>query len=1579
MSTAIIKDFVTNNGLEVEESITLGDKTVTSLVDSSTVNTIVTSPSVASSIVVAGGASTKTYDSADLLPLSGNTSGELAFVNTTNRLYLWNGSGWYGIALINTSPTFDVGGAPASSYTLDSNGGSPTTITLNATDPEGASIQYSYLSSDASSFATISQSNNVFTVTALSDSALDSNGYAFGGTFDVTFRASDGVNIVPAISSFTITIEVNYDWATSTQQGSRFTTAQTSGAAFFGYSVGMSQSGNSLIVGARGETLQANGSSGNSKGTASIYTRSGTTWSFQQRLVSSSYTSSEQFGYSVDMSGDGNAVVIGSPFKIKTGETYQTGGAQIWLKNEDDTWEFESQLFPPVDVYSSNETDHYFAQAVAIDGTGSRIVIGARGKNHTVNPVRSDVGAVFVYKNSGVQYYNVESATSLTGKSVNAEDADGTGFEFNNDGTKMYITGYATDSIYQYSLSTAFDVSTATYDNVSLDISATNPYPTCLKFNNDGTKLWVVSPNSTAGTSESIYEYGFTTPYDLSTASYSNVNIDLSSQESRPHGIDFSPDGTKMFMIGWTDDRVFQYDLSTAWDITSLTFSKSSFVISSQDGVPKGLALNGDGTKIFITGDTYNKIFIYNLSTPYDVSSMTYSGNSIDASEGSPFQVGFNNDGSRMYLLGIGSNMRQWKTAFINYALESILYNNDKDQSAGWGSSVSITPDGSTMAIGGRDYSGGRGMFYVFKRSGTSWSQFGNRVVASDGASNDYFAGGYTNGFGIDISGNGNTIVAGAVGDDDNSQSMSGSVYIYENTSTSTYDVGNMVYTQRNFDFDLLGSNERRDAAGFAFNNDGTKLFMGDYATDAIHQYSLSSPYDVSSAVYDYIGFDVSDRVEYIYGLRFKPDGTSFYIVDYNLDDIFQYNLSTAWDITSASYANTLDVSTNANNPYGFSFKPDGTKLFVVGNNSDIIAAYNLSTAWDISSASYASENFSVTSQASNPQDVIFNSAGTKMYVLCVQNDRIYQYSLSTAWDVSSASYDSVSFYLYNYVYGESIGEGRQIEFNSDGTRLWIVDSSQSKIFEFSTTTPTWTETKLTSPNPSSSGYYGHDVAIDDENSVIIVGANRENSNTGRVYVYQRTGATWNSSTVQKKELASLTSDLQTNNEFGWSVAVSRGGADAVVGATEVDVGSSTQAGAIYIFTAPKTTVLDWTTGSLSQTIDGLPTQYNRYSEKFGTDCDLSSNGDYAVIGSPDFLNAGRTFIFYRSGSTWSQQAAIDPPAGGQMGSSVAINNDGDTAIVAATSENYSGAAYGAVYIYTRSGSTWSQQARLTSSYNVAGTSRFGNGDETDQGKGVDISDDGNVVIIGAINEDPSNIANAGRAYIFRRSGSTWSLDAALQASDPQAGDVFGWSVSISGDGNYAVIGAREEAGGSGNPYSSIGASYVFTYSSGSWSQQAKLTPNPLASAQRSGHSVGIDQDGDTIAVGALYETTTATNSGAVYVFTRSGSTWTQQETLKANDAAAHDNLGTSVDISNDGDIISVGAMNEDDSSTTNNGAIYIFKRSGSSWSQVKKFAGTLTDQKLGKQHRMSKDATVIISGDYKYNSNQGRAYIFEA
>ena len=215
MPTADQKDFIVDNGLDANESIKLGEQTVTSLVDSALVSTVAREPANASVIALAGGASSKAYDSAELLPTSGNDSGDFGYVASTNRLYLWNGSGWYNIALVNTSP--NVTTEPDTNYSFDSIGHS-LIVTLVATDPEGLDITYTHTSDSASTFATISQDSGVFTITPLSQSALDSNGVSEGGTFSITFKATDGVNIVPKVSSFTLNL-------VSTIANSKYTSA----------------------------------------------------------------------------------------------------------------------------------------------------------------------------------------------------------------------------------------------------------------------------------------------------------------------------------------------------------------------------------------------------------------------------------------------------------------------------------------------------------------------------------------------------------------------------------------------------------------------------------------------------------------------------------------------------------------------------------------------------------------------------------------------------------------------------------------------------------------------------------------------------------------------------------------------------------------------------------------------------------------------------------------------------------------------------------------------------------------------------------------------------------------------------------------------------------------------------------------------------------------------------------------------------------------------------------------------------------------------------------------------------------
>jgi hypothetical protein len=204
MPTAIKKNFILSDGLEVEQSIKIGNQSFTKLLDSSAVLNVAQETSTASNISKAAGLICKNYDSASLLPTSGVDSGEFGFVTSTDRLYIWNGSGWYNIALVNTTPTLST--TPDSSYSMDSVGAS-LSITILATDPEEVPITYSHVASDsAADLVSITQDSGVFTVTPLTQAQLDSNGYSEGGTFTITFKASDGVNIAPAVSSFTLTL-----------------------------------------------------------------------------------------------------------------------------------------------------------------------------------------------------------------------------------------------------------------------------------------------------------------------------------------------------------------------------------------------------------------------------------------------------------------------------------------------------------------------------------------------------------------------------------------------------------------------------------------------------------------------------------------------------------------------------------------------------------------------------------------------------------------------------------------------------------------------------------------------------------------------------------------------------------------------------------------------------------------------------------------------------------------------------------------------------------------------------------------------------------------------------------------------------------------------------------------------------------------------------------------------------------------------------------------------------------------------------------------------------------------------------
>lgn len=263
----------------------------------------------------------------------------------------------------------------------------------------------------------------------------------------------------------------------------------------------------------------------------------------------------------------------------------------------------------------------------------------------------------------------------------------------------------------------------------------------------------------------------------------------------------------------------------------------------------------------------------------------------------------------------------------------------------------------------------------------------------------------------------------------------------------SGYDIANASYDNKSFAVTSQENNPR----AVAFKSDGTKMYVSGVQNSTVYQYSLSTEWDVSTASYDNVSMGTFSQSNGPQGLAFKSDGTVLFVAASSEDRVYQYNLSTAWDLSTASYASkNFSVSGQDGTPSGLFVKPDGTITYVIGDGSDTVYQYTLSTAWDASSGSYANKSFSIVSQDNGAQDLYFNDAGTKMFVVGGQNDKVYQYSLSTAWDVSTASYDSVDFSFTSQI---TAGNPMGLAFKPDGTKMYTCDYNSATVYQYTTGT----------------------------------------------------------------------------------------------------------------------------------------------------------------------------------------------------------------------------------------------------------------------------------------------------------------------------------------------------------------------------------------------------------------------------------------------------------------------------------------------------------------------------------------------
>lgn len=354
----------------------------------------------------------------------------------------------------------------------------------------------------------------------------------------------------------------------------------------------------------------------------------------------------------------------------------------------------------------------------------------------------------------------------------------------------------------------------------------------------------------------------------------------------------------------------------------------------------------------------------------------------------------------------------------------------------------------------------------------------------------------------------------------------------------------------------------------------------------------------------------------------------------------------------------------------------------------------------------------------------------------------------------------------------------------------------------------------------------------------------------------------------------------------------------------------------------------------------------------------VSIDGNVMVVGAHKDQAKGAAYVYVYNGSTWVEQAKLTASNGAEgdgFGFSVAAS--GDTVVVGAPYSDQKGLDAGSAYVFTRSGSVWTQQAELVAK----------DGASIDY-LGISVSIDQNTIVTGAYYDDDKG-ADSGSAYVFSRNGSSWTQQAKLRASDGAAGDFFAYSVTV--EANTIVAGAHwADTNGLDS-----GSAYVFTRSGSTWTEQAKLLPHDGAEQDYFGYSVSLS--GDTVVIGAHWEDAKGNNSGSAYVFTRTAGTWTEQTKLFASDGAAHDVFGNSVSIS--GETIVIGAYQDDDKGM-NSGSAYIFTRAAGTWSQKPKLLVTDGSSNDYFGYSVSIDGDNIAVGAYQDDdggTDSGSAYIF--
>jgi hypothetical protein len=1291
------------------------------------------------------------------------------------------------------------------------------------------------------------------------------------------------------------------------QQGGKLVGTGAIGAARQGNSVSLSADGNTAIVGGADDSI--------GKGAAWIYTRSGVVWSQQgSKLVGTGAIGAARQGASVSVSADGNTAIVGG-YNDNTAK----GAAWIYIR----TGSVWSQQGNKRRGTTTSLGDVYQGRSVRISSDGNTAIVGGPSDNYNqgalwvfhgalistnanLSALATSIGTLTPVFNSGITSY--VSSTTSTNVTVTPIKED------SNASIQVRVNGGTYTSINSGSLSSSLPLNVGT-NMVYIKVTAQD---------SNIVKIYTITiirdpqlPIITSFTPSSGPVGTLVTITGNNLGSASNITIGGTSaivvSNTETSAVAMVMPGSIKGNIGittlggsFTSVPTFEI-LSIALPSTQLG---SKLICTGNIGAAQlgySVSVSADGNTAILGGYADNTdqgaAWVYTRSGSVwsqQGSKLVGIGNIGAARQG--FSVSISADGNTAAVGGYQDNNGEgavWiftRSAGIWSQQGNKLVGTGSFGAAEQGYSVSISADGNTVLIGGKSDDNNRGAVWVFTRSGGAWSQQGNKLVGTG-----FIGGQSSQGYSVSISADGNTSVSGGPFDD----SGRGAVWVYTRSGgvwsqqgnklsgtdfSATPNQGFSVNLSANGNTVILGGpmNQNNRGAAWVFNRSGgvwsqqgNKLF-GTGATNGISQQGISVSLSANGNI-ALVGGN-SEEATWI----FTRSGGSWSQQGSKLQGVGGIGLS----------GQGRSVSLSA----------DGSTAIFGGNNDNS----GQGAAWVFFSLSLRDANLSSIALSAGILSPVFDST-------------ITAYSTSVNASTTSITLTPIRLHANSTI---------QVQINSGAYSTVVSGLSSSPL--------------------------SLNVGI----NVINVKVTAQDGVTIKIYtitVTRLSQPTIISFSPSSGSVGTLVTIIGTN--LNYIDTISFGGVSAIKISSTINslvamVMPGTITGAIYLAnnsgnatSANNFTIINSITpvvqhgGKLIDTRAITNSSLGRVR--------ISADGNTALVSNGN----GTVLVFTRSGFIWSTQGNLLSFTGNignaSFGGSIDISADGNTAIVGGAADNND---QGAVWIFTRSGGVWTQQGNK-----LVGT---GNIVASRQGIAVSLSADGNTAIVGGSNDN----YNQGAVWVFTRSGGIWSQQGSkLTGTYTWIGAHLGGAVSLSADGKTIIA-----CGSSNNRV------IVYTFNGAFWSQQGnELIPLGATTSNISlGSSVSLSADGNTALVGA---TNDSSGKGAAWVFIRIGGVWSQQgNKLVGTGASAVAYQGVSVSLSADGNTAFVGGS----ANNSNQGATWIYKRSGGVWSQLgSKLVGTgaIGQACQGASVSISSDGNTAMVGGPCDNSNKGAVWVFGA